>query len=361
MMETVTVVIPTHRRPAFLRDALASVRAQSARHRISQVVVSENSADEESAAVCAEFPDLPIDYVQQRPPVPAIHHPKGFLDRVRSPLLALLLDDDWWGAKHLESALAVLDAERECIAVYSSRYETSGPQNPSHASDVPWLMWLASGCDFSAPYLLLDRVSTLLGNLLNGTCHYSTCVGRTAAFSKVYFEMAEIGNTFDNDRMFPVFLSKLGLLGYLPRPDTFVRLHPGMDSMRPEHSADMFSLVRDTTRWMLKTEPEIVSQAARKFNETMRELPLAELPQLRQAIYFLVQEPQWTTLVDECGLNLPPRATWTPPAPADSAIARQNLRRLVKKLCPRPLKYAAERVKKRLLSTPPTLQACRLE
>jgi hypothetical protein len=43
-------------------------------------------------------------------------------------------------------------------------------------------------------------------------------------------------------------------------------------------------------------------------------VPPDQWPRLRQAIFDRVKEPQWTTLLEECGLNLPPREP--PPRPS---------------------------------------------
>jgi GT2 family glycosyltransferase len=51
----VTVIIPTCSRPHFLREALESVRQQTALDRIGQVIVSENGGCRDSQAVCEEL------------------------------------------------------------------------------------------------------------------------------------------------------------------------------------------------------------------------------------------------------------------------------------------------------------------
>lgn len=339
MAPTITVIIPTCNRPAFLRDALDSVRTQTAQSAITQVIVSENSTNEESEEVCRQFPDLPIDYLLQRPPVSTLVHLRQIWPHVRNPIVAFLFDDDWWRPGHIENALLLL-ANPSCVAVYSSRYETFSPHAPPFASDVPWLMWIASGCDFRPEALLLDEVSVLLSNLLNVSCHLSTLVARKEAVWDVYQKVAVAGNTFDTDRMWPVFLSSFGSIGYLTKPDTFVRLHPGMDSMKPEHRLKMFNLIQNTTRWLLKTHPERTAQAAKKFNEAMSSLPLELLPRLRIAIYNFVHEPQWTTLIEECGLNLPPRAQFAPPP------KRKDARWLLKQCCPPVLSAIRRRLRR---------------
>jgi hypothetical protein len=86
-----------------LRDALESIRRQSAVDAVARIVVSENGLNEESGKVCAEFPDLPIVYLLQNPPIPALLHLKAIWHQVESPLVAILHDDDWWAPGHLIS------------------------------------------------------------------------------------------------------------------------------------------------------------------------------------------------------------------------------------------------------------------
>src|SRR5450631_3615593 len=92
----ITVLLCTFNRPEMLREALESVRQQTAHTAIARIVVSENSMNEESGSICDEFSDLPVVYVRQRPPVAPLLHVKTIWSLVESPLVAILHDDDWW-------------------------------------------------------------------------------------------------------------------------------------------------------------------------------------------------------------------------------------------------------------------------
>lgn len=115
----ITVVIPTYRREAFLRSALASVRNQSRRDVIAEVIVSENSDDPASLAVTAEFPDLPIRHIFQDPPVAPGTHFARIVDLATSEWVACLGDDDMWGRYHLEEAARCLSKHPGAIAYFS--------------------------------------------------------------------------------------------------------------------------------------------------------------------------------------------------------------------------------------------------
>jgi glycosyltransferase involved in cell wall biosynthesis len=359
-MPKVTLVIATCNRPAFLRDALESLRRQTAREALGQVIVSENGTTDLSREVCGEFQELPLLYLQQRPPVPALLHLKAIWPHVQHPVVAILHDDDWWSPGHLETALGFLLSHPSCAAVYSHYNETFGPRFPFVASDAAWLVWIASGCDFGRPALVLDEGNVIMSCLFNACFHYSTLVGWKEAIWDAYLKVVETGNAFDNDRTFPVFLSSHGSIGYLTSPGVFVRFHSSQDQRQLKYQEKLFHFVRETTRMLLKTEPTKVARAVEKFNETMARLGPDKLPRrLRQAIFDRVHEPQWTTLVEECGLKLPPREQFIPCQPPQRPVpsSPRDSDSLLKEVCP-PEFLAVER---RLEGAPTTLQRNQVE
>jgi len=314
----VSIVIPTSDRASFLREALASVRKQTAREAISQIVVSENSTNDESRAICGEFADLPIVYRQQKPPVPPLLHGQSILELVRSPLVACLHDDDWWAPEHLASALGVLNREPKCAAVFSSHFLTQGPQFPFQVSEKLWRVWASQKLGLSSAEIILDEVGVLLVCLFDATFHYSTLVGRSKPVRDAIFRVVEAGNAYDNDRTFPVFLSAHGSIAYLVQPDVFVRLHSGQDCLRPEYDERGWAIKSETTRWLLKTDPANGAAAALRFNELAKMMDIQHLAALSRTI----GEPLRTTLIQECGFDLVPSAV------------ESKTKGLVKQVCP---------------------------
>jgi len=301
----VSVMLCTYKRPDMLREALQSVRQQTALSAIAKIVVSENSLYEESRSICAEFEDLPIVYVQQRPPVSALAHPIAIRYLLDTPIIAILHDDDWWTPGHLESSLDVLSSNDACVAVYSSILESFGPQGYAWLSQVYYFAWLAAGCDFSAPVVFLDPESVMLGCLLNAGFHYSTVVGRNEAMWDACLRNISRGNTFDNDRTFPVFLSQHGTVGYVTKPDVYVRQHPFRDAWSAEHlSRGHMEMASETTRWLLAKYPREVSIATAKFKQLAYRLDSASAEKFWRVLRQSTFEPQWSTLVRECGFEL---------------------------------------------------------
>src|SRR5215467_4744882 len=155
--DCVSIIVATCNRPAFLRDALDSVRSQSAREAIGQVIVSENCLNRESEQVCDEFKELPLVYIKQRPPVPALLHLQAIWPHVRYPVVACLHDDDWWAPDHLQNALAALAAVPGCAGTFSNYFETSERGGLFQFPTRLWLLWVSLGCDFSPPVVQLSR------------------------------------------------------------------------------------------------------------------------------------------------------------------------------------------------------------
>ncbi len=302
---SVTVMLCTCNRPAMLRDALESIRRQTARSALARIIVSENSTSDESEAVCREFPDLPLAYLKQRPPVPILMHLGAIWHLVESPLVAILHDDDWWAPGHLKSAIDVLQSNEHCAATYSSFLESYAPQSYSWFNQCYFLSWLASGCNFSQPVSLLDPAGVMLACLLNTGFHYSSVVGRKAAMWDAYSRIVSAKNNFDNDRTFPVFLSKHGLIGYLTSPEVFVRMHPFRDAFRPEYvNCGYMVLAQKTTRWLRKNYPDQVALAAERFNELASRMSPHQAGCVSGWLEAYAYGPQRSTLIKECGVDL---------------------------------------------------------
>jgi hypothetical protein len=287
-----------------LRDGLASIRQQTAKSSIARVVVSENSVSDESEAVCKDFADLPLVYVKQRPPISALSHLGAIWHLVESPLVAILHDDDWWAPRHIESATSAMQSNARCVATYSSFLESYGPQSCGWCNHCASLSWLATGCDFSQPLALLDPVGVMLACLLNAAFHYSTVVGRKEAMWDAYSHNLSRGNAFDNDRTFPVFLSRHGLVGYVTVPEVFVRQHPFRDAWRPEVlRIGHMALARETTRWLQEHYPDQVASAAEKFKVLAMKMSPQEAERVWCMLSDCVWEPQRSTLIKKCNVN----------------------------------------------------------
>jgi hypothetical protein len=254
-------------------------------------------------------------------------HLKAIWDCVRGPVVALLHDDDWWEPHHLEAALRVLNDNATCAATYSSFYHTDGPRFLFQVSHFAWQVWIATKCDFSRQAIVMDDISVLLSCLLNTSFHYSSVVARREAFWHAYNRVVDTGNTYDNDRTFPVFLSEHGPIGYLTRPSVMVRSHAGQDCLRPEFTENHWQLLNNTTKFLLGAMPDKARQAAERFNAEVRTLQRVHWDR-----YYHVRDPFRSTLIEQCGLNL---------LPNNHPI---SVKSILKGLCPPFLWEAARRI-----------------
>jgi hypothetical protein len=281
---------------------LESVRRQTALQEIGQVVVSENGLAGESEDVCRQFPDLPILYLQQRPPVPILFHLQAIWKHVQHPLVAFLHDDDWWAPEHVERALHALRSNPDCVAAFSNFFETEGPAYPGEVSEKAWRVWVASDRTFLSPVLNLAADSVFLACLLHPSFHYSTFLGDRDAAWDSYRKVAETHNEYDNDRTFPVFLTSHGHIAYLTVPDVYVRMHKGQDSKRDAYRRGGWSprMIR-TTRWMVETWPALFAAAVQKFNATIGSVALDKQMMIASRLGDELRE----VLMGECGLALP--------------------------------------------------------
>jgi len=262
-----TIVIQTCNRPWMLRDALISVSGQTKIECIDKVIVSENGGNQESGSVCDSFPALPIDYVFQDPPLPVTDHLVSLQSRVKSPLTALLHDDDWWLPNHIKTSLLALQATKS-IASFANFSEAGSTLHPLTSSYKAPRIWAATGFDFSRNQIAMSYVQNFLVCLLDSSYHFSTCVGNTDAFWLAICK-AISNNAYDCDRTFPVFLGELGSIVYNTKVSAVVRTHPDQDSLRPIYHAEGGSLKAKTTQSLALSFPTAIHDAAALFNQVL--------------------------------------------------------------------------------------------
>jgi glycosyltransferase involved in cell wall biosynthesis len=352
-MDKITVIIPTRDRSGYLRQALNSVAAQTARDRIAQVLVSENGSTSESAVVCREFDALPITYLRQEPPLSATAHFELLLSVSDSPIIAVLHDDDWWSDSHVGDALRAMDSRVDCVATYSNHYETRSPDSYFQLPDRLWLTWLVTGCNFQRSIIMMSREETLLSGLLMGSVHYSTLVARRDVLRNAYSQAIGNNNDYDNDRTLAGCLAQYGTVAYLSRPDTFIRVHGERDSLKPELLAPDLedptiplwqAKYIATTRRILQRDSELTLAAVKVFNRNVAEFAGSDLAMLRRLIFPKLRE----IYAQEFNFNMP----------LDSAEPRRFERSerdvdwFVRLVCPPLFLRLCQKLSARLLRSP---------
>ena len=108
MEPLITTIIPTYRRPAMLRRAIASALAQSLS--AVRVRVYDNGGDRETAAVAAGFGDARVEYFGHPRNLGAFANFQFGLSRVDTPFFSFLADDDCLLPGFYATAVAALEA-----------------------------------------------------------------------------------------------------------------------------------------------------------------------------------------------------------------------------------------------------------
>ena len=107
----ITTILPTYRRPALLRRAIASVLGQTWPH--IRVAVFDNASGDETPRVVEEFArrDPRVHYHCQKSNVGAVGNFQAGMDSVRTPYFSFLSDDDVLLPGFYEHALSCLHRE----------------------------------------------------------------------------------------------------------------------------------------------------------------------------------------------------------------------------------------------------------
>lgn len=113
-MHQASVVIPTHNRPHFLREALRSVVAQEGVEL--DIIVVGDGAGPDTAAVVADFPAARYLHQSQGGPNVARNHAVAM---ARFDCIALLDDDDLWLPGKLLTQLDILENHPDAAYIFS--------------------------------------------------------------------------------------------------------------------------------------------------------------------------------------------------------------------------------------------------
>ena len=103
----ITVLVPTHNRAGFLREALASVVEQSVQDL--SIVVADNASADDTADVVSSFSDPRIRYVRHPHDIGYVRNFNFCLGQIDAGCFTFLHDDDYMLPGRLEATLRVLD------------------------------------------------------------------------------------------------------------------------------------------------------------------------------------------------------------------------------------------------------------
>ncbi len=119
-MAQITTIVPTYKRPALLKRALASVLQQG--YRDFEVHVCDNASDDETPEVVGEFSrrDARVRYVRRERNVGMVPNFTEAMRAVRTPLFNILNDDDFLLPGFYEAAVKALRAVPEAQAFFGA-------------------------------------------------------------------------------------------------------------------------------------------------------------------------------------------------------------------------------------------------
>lgn len=151
---SVSVIIPTNRDGRYLRETVASVRAQTAP--VGEIVLIDDGAPAPGlAAIAAE---LGVTYVRQDASGLSVARNTG-VAAAHGDWIAFLDDDDVWHPERIRSQLDALTAAPEAIAAYTGGWYMDAEGKPFGQG---WPAPAASAHDMLAGEVTFPRITTLL-------------------------------------------------------------------------------------------------------------------------------------------------------------------------------------------------------
>ena len=223
----ISVVIPTHKRPEFLRSALSSVAAQTRLDLVHEVIISENGNDDRSSKVCEEFSELPLRYLQRVPALDALCHFETLVRDANAPWVAWIGDDDMWSRYHLAEANRGLTANPDAVGFISACALVS---NESRR------IWGGEGLTFeSSLWQGSDGVSDIepwglnrmyLESLVRAPVNPWGLVCRKQPLVVALQKWRQTSTAWDSDRLFMCLLAQHGMLAVGREIGLFYRRHP---------------------------------------------------------------------------------------------------------------------------------------
>jgi glycosyltransferase involved in cell wall biosynthesis len=116
----VSVVLPTHNRPAWLSEALTSVLAGDFDDL--EVIVSNNGNREDTRRIQAAMPDARVRWIEQDPALGRGENFLAALALARGKYVAPLHDDDRWSPRFLSTLVPPLERHAEAVLAFSDHY-----------------------------------------------------------------------------------------------------------------------------------------------------------------------------------------------------------------------------------------------
>jgi hypothetical protein len=225
------------------------VQNQIGAEAIGEVVVSENAGNRRTEQLLHHFPALPVRFLFREPTLPMLAHLFSTIRLARTPFVAILNDDDWWGAGHVADGLRHLQADAG-IAAYTaaSAYVACETYELPAWIDRSPVAWLLAGRASWLSTWSFDPQAIMALCWMYTPFHISSLIARTDSLLSALDELEpEIRHVHTFDCLLFAKLALRGSFRYNPVADTFVRWHEGnwVKSQTPE---TVKGILRDTAR-----------------------------------------------------------------------------------------------------------------
>jgi glycosyltransferase involved in cell wall biosynthesis len=122
-MPLVSVVIPTYNRPAYLRQAIASVLQQT--YSNFEIIVSDDCSEESPQAIVESFQDPRVRFRRNQENLGIGWNATLAFGEAKGRYVASLNDDDWWHEDFLEKMVAPLEADTNLVLSFCDHYITN--------------------------------------------------------------------------------------------------------------------------------------------------------------------------------------------------------------------------------------------
>jgi glycosyltransferase involved in cell wall biosynthesis len=126
----VSVIIPTYNRPAYLKEAIASVLGQT--YTNLEVIVSDDGSVDSPEAIVASFQDARLRFRRNPTNLGIAWNATHAFQTAQGKYVASLNDDDLWNADFLEKLVPPLEAHPELVLAFCdySVMDSEGAINP---------------------------------------------------------------------------------------------------------------------------------------------------------------------------------------------------------------------------------------
>lgn len=242
---SIAVVIPTFKRLTSLRRALDSVSAQTLPPDV--VLVSDDDANPEVAALCAAITDIEVAYVASTPRRGLVGNWNFAVRWPSAELVALLEDDNYWHSEHLEHCVAALASDAVAGIAHCGHEEMWTRDNADPTVRLVLPPWHEAA---SKSPVRVEPLDVVLDALSGGSVNASTVVFRRGILDAVpaFDERFIMGM----DTLMWTRIAVESALAYVPSVDVTYTYHDDNASRAEIESGRAVAQARGARRLLLR-------------------------------------------------------------------------------------------------------------